>query len=82
MPLDADPDGRSSATAATTANPARALTHLCKGVGEVVILAQPLPTPSPAPAPLRESGLFWGYTMREERSWKGAGREGCNGEGR
>ena len=49
MPLDADPDGRSSATAATTANPARALTHLCKGVGEVVILAQPLRTPSPAP---------------------------------
>lgn len=50
MPLDADPDGRSSATAATTANPARALTHLCNGVGEVVILAQPLRTPSPAPA--------------------------------
>ena len=38
MPLDPDPDGRSSATAATTANPARALTHLCKGVGEVVIV--------------------------------------------
>ena len=79
MPLDADPDGRSSATAATTANPARALTHLCKGVGEVVILAQPLRTPSPAPAPLRESGLFWGCTMRERT---GGGREGCNGEGR
>ena len=69
MPLDADPDGRSSATAATTANPARALTHLCKGVGEVVILAQPLRTPSPAPAE-GEWAILGLHNAGEERRGK------------